>query len=132
MHSLLHDIPQILILFREELFLILNQMLSIWAFGACEFANMLVLTPQLKRNCDKKRFLYELQTNGPMGDDRSPGSLHNVWRYHNWWCSKAGNSELETVNMRYYASPGYLQVLKKIWIQMVKVYFTDAQGQLTL
>ena len=33
MHSLLHDIPQFLILFLEELFLIFNKMLSIWAFG---------------------------------------------------------------------------------------------------
>ena len=29
--------------------------------------------------------------------DRSPGSQYNVWRYINLWCSKAGNSELETV-----------------------------------
>ena len=33
MHSLLHDIPRIWILFLEELFLIFNQMLSIQAFG---------------------------------------------------------------------------------------------------
>ena len=37
------------------------------------------------------------KTSSPMGDDRSPESQHNVWRYHNWWCWKAGNSELETV-----------------------------------
>ena len=23
------------------------------------------------------------KTSSPMGDDRSPGSQHNVWRYHN-------------------------------------------------
>ena len=33
MHSLLHDIPQFLILFLDELFLIFNQMLSIREFG---------------------------------------------------------------------------------------------------
>ena len=33
MHSLLHDIPRLLVLFLEELFLIFNQMLSIRAFG---------------------------------------------------------------------------------------------------
>ena len=33
MHSLLHDIPRLLILFLQELFLIFNQMLSIRAFG---------------------------------------------------------------------------------------------------
>ena len=33
MHSLLHDIPRFLILFLDELFLIVNQMLSIRAFG---------------------------------------------------------------------------------------------------
>ena len=33
MYSLLHDIPWFLILFLEELLLIFNQMLSIWAFG---------------------------------------------------------------------------------------------------
>ena len=33
MHSLLHDIPRLLILFLEDLFLIFNQMLSIQAFG---------------------------------------------------------------------------------------------------
>ena len=37
------------------------------------------------------------ETSSPMGNDRSPGSQHNVWLYHNLWCSKAGNSELETV-----------------------------------
>ena len=29
--------------------------------------------------------------------DRSPGSQHNVSRHHNLRCSKADNSELETV-----------------------------------
>ena len=52
-----------------------------------------------------------------MGKDGSPGSQHNV--YHNLRCSKAGNSELETVtrnlfkNIRYYASSSYLQVFKR-------------------
>ena len=36
MHSLLHDIPQFLILLLEELFLIFNQILSIQAFGRPE------------------------------------------------------------------------------------------------
>ena len=54
-----------------------------------------------------------------MGDDRSPGSQHNVWRQHNLRCSKAGHSEIETVikntlkHSRYYASFRYLQVLKR-------------------
>ena len=58
-----------------------------------------------------------------MGNDRTPVSQHNVWRYHNYdeyefrQEMKAGNSELKTVsrnefkNIRYYASSGYLQVL---------------------
>ena len=60
-----------------------------------------------------------------MGNNPSPGSQHNVWRHHNLGCSKADNSELETVirnkfkHSRYYASSGYLQVLKrseqKLW-----------------
>ena len=54
-----------------------------------------------------------------MGNDRSPWSQHNVWRHHNLGCSKAGNSELETVirnkfkHSRFYASSNYLQVLKR-------------------
>ena len=36
-------------------------------------------------------------TNSPMGNNRSPWSQHNVWRHHNLQCSKADNSELETV-----------------------------------
>ena len=55
-----------------------------------------------------------------MGNDRSPWSQHNVWRHHNLRCSKADNSELETVtrnelkkHIRYYASSSYLQVLKR-------------------
>ena len=31
-----------------------------------------------------------------MGNDCSPESEHNDWRYHYLRCSKAGNSELET------------------------------------
>ena len=60
-----------------------------------------------------------LITSSPMGNDRSTGSQHNVWRYHNLGCSTTGNSELETVirnkfkHSRYYASSGYLQVLKR-------------------
>ena len=59
------------------------------------------------------------ETISPMGNDRSPGSKHNVWRHHNLGYSKAGNSELETVirnkskHSRYCASSGYLQVLKR-------------------
>ena len=37
-------------------------------------------------------------TSSPMGNGRSPWSKHNVWRHHNLRCSKADNSELETVN----------------------------------
>ena len=54
-----------------------------------------------------------------MGDKRSPGSQHNVLRYYTLLCSKSGKSELEIVtrnyfkNITYYASPGYLQVLKR-------------------
>ena len=36
-------------------------------------------------------------TSSPKGIDRSPWSQHNVLRHHNLVCSKAGNSELETV-----------------------------------
>ena len=59
------------------------------------------------------------KTSSPMGNDRSPGGQHNVWRRHNLGCSKAGNSELETVirnkfkHSRYYASSDYQQVLKR-------------------
>ena len=61
----------------------------------------------------------EYETSSTMGNDRSPGSQHNVWRHHDLECSKAGNSELETVvrnkfkHSRYYASSGYLQVLER-------------------
>ena len=54
-----------------------------------------------------------------MGNDRSPWSQHNVWRHNNLRCSKADNSEHETVtrnlfkNIRYYAGSSYLQVLKR-------------------
>ena len=60
----------------------------------------------------------EKKTSSPMGNNRSPGSQH-VWRHHNLGCSKAGNSELETVIRnkfkcsRFYASSGYLQVSKR-------------------
>ena len=60
-----------------------------------------------------------------MGNDGSPGSQDNVWRHHNLGCSKAGNSELEAVirnifkHSRYYASSGYLQEFKKIWIKII-------------
>ena len=37
------------------------------------------------------------KTSSPMGNDCSPWSQHNVWRHHNLRCSKADNSELETV-----------------------------------
>ena len=76
-----------------------------------------------------------------MGNNRSPGSQHNVWRHHNLGCSKAGNSELETVirnkfkHSRYYANSGYLQVLKDLdkncGGNLVKLYFSDAQWQIT-
>ena len=38
-----------------------------------------------------------LKTSSPMGNDSSFGSQHNDWRHHYLRCSKAGNSELETV-----------------------------------
>ena len=79
-----------------------------------------------------------------MGNNRSPGSQHNAWRPHSLGCSKAGNSELETVirnklkHSTYYASSGYLQVIKTIYTvnknngeNLVKLYFSDAQGQIT-
>ena len=37
------------------------------------------------------------ETSSPMGNNRSPGSQHNVWRHHNLRWSKEGYSELETV-----------------------------------
>ena len=37
------------------------------------------------------------ETSSPMGSYRSPWSQLNVWRHHNLRCSKADNSELETV-----------------------------------
>ena len=58
----------------------------------------------------------ELVKSSTRGNDRSPGSHHNVWRHHNLRCSKAGNFELETMirnifkRSRNYASSGYLQV----------------------
>ena len=77
-----------------------------------------------------------------MGNDHSPGSQHNVWRHHNLGYLKAGNSEIETVirnifkHSSYYASSGYLQVLKRSEYKncrgnLVKLYFSDAQGQIT-
>ena len=36
-------------------------------------------------------------TSSSMGNYRSPGSQHNLWRHHNLRCSEAGNSELEIV-----------------------------------
>ena len=39
----------------------------------------------------------ENKTSSTMGNDRSPWSQHYVWRHHNLRCSKAGNSELETL-----------------------------------
>ena len=59
------------------------------------------------------------KTSSPMGNDRSPWSQHNVWTHHNLRCSKADNSELETVtrnqfkNRRYYGGSSNLQVLKR-------------------
>ena len=54
-----------------------------------------------------------------MSNDCSPESQHNVWRHNNLQCSKADNSELETVtmnlfkNIRHYACSTYLQVSKR-------------------
>ena len=74
-----------------------------------------------------------------MGKDRSPGSQHNVQRHHNLECSKAGNSEHETVirnkfkHSIYYASSDYLQVLKDLnkncGGNLVELYFSDAQSR---
>ena len=97
------------------------------------------------QNLDKfyKRVLKILsrnETSSPMGNDPSPGSQHNVWRYHNLGCSKAGSSEVETVisnifkHSRYFANSGYLQVLKRsnktCGGNLLKIYFSD-QGQIT-
>ena len=43
------------------------------------------------------RFWFSKITSSPMGNDRSPWSQDNVCRHHNLGCSKADNSELETV-----------------------------------
>ena len=54
-----------------------------------------------------------------MGNNRSPGSQHEPWRHHSLQCTKAGNSEFETVtrnlfkNLRSYASSSYMKVLKR-------------------
>ena len=37
------------------------------------------------------------KTSSTMGKDCSPESQHNIWRLQVLECSKAGNSELETV-----------------------------------
>ena len=58
---------------------ILNQSEILWVF---------LLPARIKKN---------QSTSSPMGNDRSPWSQHNVWRHHNLRCSKADNSELETV-----------------------------------
>ena len=53
-----------------------------------------------KRRCLKNfkmATLVAIWTSSPMGNNRSPWSQHNVWRNHNLRCSKADNSELETV-----------------------------------
>ena len=65
-------------------------------------------------------FLIRQKTSSQRGNNHSPGSKHNVGKDHNSWCSMAVNSELEFVirnkfkHSRYYASSGYLQVLKGI------------------
>ena len=43
------------------------------------------------------RLSYFYNTSSPMCNDRLPGSQNYVWRHHNLRCSKADNSELETV-----------------------------------
>ena len=75
----------------------------------------------------------------PMGNDRSPGSKHIVWRHHNLRCSKAGNSELETVLHTQDIMPAlvFCNVLKRIWIKIAEetwwnYYFSDAKWQLSL
>ena len=58
------------------------------------------LSMHVFRNSDYDRELPQSQTaetSSPMGNDRSPWIQHNVWRHHNLQCSKADNSELETV-----------------------------------
>ena len=75
-----------------------------------------------------------------MGNDRSPESQHNVWRHHIQECSKAGNSELETVlkpkfKHKNYVSSAYLQVLKRSELKWTRkpgeTIFSDPQGHLT-
>ena len=62
--------------------------------GSCRISNpfeilgLSLLPARIKKN---------KSTSSPMGNDRSPWSQHNVWRHHNLRCSKADNSELETV-----------------------------------
>ena len=62
--------------------------------GSCRISNpfeilwLSLLPARIKKN---------KPASSPMGNDRSPWSQHNVWRHHNLRCSKADNSELETV-----------------------------------
>ena len=54
---------------------------------SCPFKN-----PRRSNGCS--RYLQELRSS-PMGNDRLPGSQHNVWKDHNLWCSMAGYSDLK-------------------------------------
>ena len=60
---------------------------------------MLKVCNHLKMSCvtDHIHMYVFTKTSSPMGNDRSAWSQHNVWRHHNLRCSKADNSELETV-----------------------------------
>ena len=62
--------------------------------GSCRISNpfeilwLSLLPSRIKKN---------ESTSSQMGNNRSPWSQHNVWRHQNLRCSKAENSELETV-----------------------------------
>ena len=65
-----------------------------------------------------------------MGNDRSPGSQHNVWRYMYEFMMFKGrylwtwNSDQELIQKHKMLCQSWLSAsIKKIWIKMVKVFF---------
>ena len=62
---------------------------SCWNSNSSELLLLVLLSASVKK-------IH--QTSSPMGKECSPESQQNVWRYHNLWCSKAGNSELDTLS----------------------------------
>ena len=76
MHSMLHDVPRFLKIFLEELFLILNQMLSIRAFGrrvnaACN-APAWDKTIEAHRNSDEHINEHFIEISDRISDDIPP------------------------------------------------------------